>query len=115
MEFTTEPLSALDALLFKTRKYEECQGRNIMVCKDCTSLNMINMTRYVFESSLSAWCFDKGSFKREEEVRSLVFCDSTNARLASLAALSHVQYILACPILITVSMFLSLKGKKLCL
>lgn len=62
MEFSVDDTSAIETLLYKSKLAEECQGKNIMVCKGCTSENMTGMSRNVWAPNLESWCFDRATF-----------------------------------------------------
>lgn len=81
--FSLDSDSAMEERLRKARTYAECQGHNIMICKDCFPTHMRNLTRYSWEPDLKIWCFDYGSFSQEPKVRIQRFANPSRAGLAT--------------------------------
>lgn len=50
-----------DDVIQYTKRKEECQNKNIVVCKSCDAHDLFGVTLHTTRWSFEVWCFDSGS------------------------------------------------------
>ena len=55
-------LASSDPYMRTYRQHPDCQGKNVMVCKDCMSGGLEGIRLQTLDMPYQIWCFDSGDF-----------------------------------------------------
>ena len=79
----------LNSYLDKYRGLEACQGKNIMICRNCNAAVSDASLAVLGHYHYRIWCFGRGSFVRIPEVRQIVTSVDSTLRLRALVVFLH--------------------------
>ena len=79
----------LNSYLDKYRSLEACQGKNIMICRNCNAAVSDASLAVLGHYHYRIWCFGRGSFVRIPEVRQIVTSVESTLRLRASVVFLH--------------------------